>query len=84
MIYFAWYQHGEMAMLTGPENPRTGKRSCAGNLSAFTSQKQRAAFTRLSGGKAIPVTRSQARQLKAGLDERAFNELVAVLIGGEQ
>lgn len=29
------------------------------------------------------VTAKQARQLKAGLDERAFNELVTVLVGGD-
>lgn len=61
--------------------PKTGKRSRAGSLSAFASRRQRDEFIASTGGMAEAVTAKQARQLKAGLDERAFNELVTVLVG---
>ena len=40
-------------------------------------------FIEQTKGAAVAVTAKQARELKAGLDERAFKELVAVLIGGD-
>jgi hypothetical protein len=82
MICFAWRAETP-ATLTGPVNPRTGKRSHAGTLSAFVSRKERAAFIERTNGSAVEVTRPYARQMKAGLDERAFNQLVAVLVGGD-
>lgn len=83
MIYFAWAADSQAETFYGPPNPRTGKRSRVGVLSAFTSRKARAAFIAQSQGTAV-VTRPYARQMKAGLDERAFNELVAALVGGEE
>ncbi|MFQ2909171.1 hypothetical protein ACK3YP_18445 [Aeromonas allosaccharophila] len=62
---------------------KTGKRSQAGCLSAFASRRQRDDFIVSTNGMAGAVTAKQARQLKAGLDERAFNELVTVLVGGD-
>lgn len=84
MIYFAWAPDGHTETLYGPPNPRTGKRSHTGVLSAFTSRKARTAFMEQSRGLAMAVTRPFARQMRGGLDERAFNELVAVLSGGEE
>ncbi|MCX0435267.1 hypothetical protein [Aeromonas veronii] len=46
--------------------------------------KARTAFMEQSRGLAMAVTRPFARQMGAGLDERAFNELVAVLNWGEE
>lgn len=84
MTYFAWANGSEPPALTGPINPRSRKRSQLGSLSAFTSRKERDLFIGQTQGAAIAITAQQARELKAGLDERAFNELVAVLLGGEQ
>ncbi len=83
MIYFAWAPDGQAETLYGPPNPRTSKRSHSGGLSAFTSCKARAAFIEQSRGIAVAVTRPFARQMRAGLNERAFNVLVAALVGGE-
>ncbi|WP_270687991.1 hypothetical protein [Aeromonas sp. D3] len=84
MTYFAWAQHGPEPSFTGPDNPHSGKRSQVGSLSAFISRKERGLFIGQTLGAAIAVTAKQARELKAGLDDRAFNELVAVLTGGDQ
>ncbi|OKP44061.1 hypothetical protein BJP24_13205 [Aeromonas allosaccharophila] len=83
MIYFAWAADSQTGTFYGPPNPRTCKRSRVGVLSAFTSRKARSVFIEQSQGAAAVVTRPYARQMKAGLDERAFNELVAALVGGE-
>lgn len=83
MTYFAWANGSEPPIFVGPINPRTGKRSQAGSLSAFTSRKARDRFIELTHGGAVAITVQQARERKAGLDERAFNELVAVLLGGD-
>lgn len=83
MTYFAWANGSEPPIFVGPINPRTGKRSQAGSLSAFTSRKARDRFIELTRGGAVAITAQQARERKAGLDERAFNELVAVLLGGD-
>lgn len=83
MNYFAWVQDGAIPRFVGPANPRTGKRSQAGALSVHTSRKRREAFISQTHGAAVAVTASQARELKAGLDERAFNQLINVLAGGE-
>ncbi|MGU5693134.1 hypothetical protein [Aeromonas veronii] len=82
MRYFAWAAHGSEPTFTGPINPRTGKRSQAGSLSAFDWRRDRDRFIEQTKGAAVVVTAKQARELKAGLDEQAFNELVAVLTGG--
>ncbi|RAJ02748.1 hypothetical protein DEU50_11285 [Aeromonas salmonicida] len=84
MIYFAWAADSQTETFYGPLNPRTGKRSRVGVLSAFSSRKARSAFIEQSQGAAAVVTRPYARQMKAGLEDRAFNELVAVLVGGER
>ena len=83
MRYFAWAAHGSEPTFTGPINPRTGKRSQAGSLSVFGWRRDRDRFIEQTRGAAVAVTAKQARELKAGLDERAFNELVAVLTGGD-
>ncbi|MFH6560724.1 hypothetical protein [Aeromonas caviae] len=83
MIYFAWAAHGSEPVFVGPINPRNGKRSQAGSLSAFAWRKDRDRFIERTRGAAVAVTAKQARELKAGLDERAFNELVDVLTGGD-
>ncbi|ATL94023.1 hypothetical protein CK911_15280 [Aeromonas sp. CU5] len=83
MIYFAWAADSQTETFYGPPNPRTGKRSHVGVLSAFTSRKARSVFIEQSQRAVAVVTRPYARQMKAGLDERAFNELVAALVGGE-
>ena len=83
MIYFAWANGSEQPTFTGPINPRTGKRSQVGSLSAFNWRTDRDRFIAKANGAAVAVTAKQARELKAGLDERAFKELVAVLTGGE-
>ena len=82
MRYFAWAAHGSEPAFVGPVNPRTGKRSQAGSLSAFGWRSDRDNFIERTRGAAVVVTAKQARELKAGLTEQAFNELVAVLIGG--
>ncbi|MNF89606.1 hypothetical protein D3C84_721370 [compost metagenome] len=83
MIYFAWANGTEPPTFTGPTNPSTGKRSQAGSLSAFNWRSDRDRFTEQTKGAAVAVTAKQARELKAGLDDRAFAELVAVLTGGD-
>lgn len=81
--FFAWAAASEPGFV-GPINPRTGKRSQAGSLSAFTSRKSRDQFIAQTRGAAVAVTAKEARQLKAGLDDRAFHELVDLLAGGDQ
>ena len=83
MTYYAWAPAAQQPTFTGPANPKTGKRSQAGSLSAFASRRQRDEFIASTNGMARVVTATQARQLKAGLDERAFNELVRLQVGGE-
>ena len=83
MIYFAWAAHGSEPAFVGPVNPRTGKRSQAGSLSVFGWRRDRDRFIEQTKGVAVAVTARQARELKAGLTEQAFNELVAVLTGGD-
>ena len=83
MTYYAWAPAAQQPTFIGPANPKTGKRSQAGSLSAFANRKTRDEFIASTGGMAGAVTAKQARQMKAGLDERAFNELVSVLMGGE-
>lgn len=83
MTYYAWAPVVQQPTFTGPANPKTGKRSQTGSLSAFASRRQRDDFIASTNGMAEAVTAKQARQLKAGLDERAFNELVTVLVGGD-
>lgn len=84
MTYFAWAQEGQEPQYIGPANPRTGKRSQMGSLSAFTNPLRRDHFVTLTHGAAVAVSAKQARALKAGLGDRAFNELVNVLTGGEE
>ncbi|MGN4956749.1 hypothetical protein ACTG16_12040 [Aeromonas sp. 23P] len=84
MTYFAWATVGDTPRFIGPVNPRSGKRSQAGCLSVFERRQDRDRFIEQTNGKAVAVTAQQARELKAGLDLRTFNQLVAVLLGGEQ
>ena len=83
MTYYAWAPAAQQPTFIGPANPKTGKRSQAGSLSAFACRQERDAFIASTNGMARVVTATQARQLKAGLDERAFNELVRLQVGGE-
>jgi len=83
MIYYAWAPAAPQPTFIGPTNPKTGKRSQAGSLSAFASREAREQFVEQTNGAAVAVTAKQARRLKAGLNDRAFNELVNVLVGGE-
>lgn len=83
MIYFAWAAHGSEPVFVGPINPRNGKRSQAGSLSAFSWRSDRDRFIEQSKGAAVAVTAKQARELKAGLDDRSFDALVVVLTGGD-
>ena len=83
MTYYAWAPAAQQPTFIGPANPKTGKRSQAGSLSAFACRRQRDAFIASTNGMARVVTATQARQLKAGLDERAFNELVRLQVGGD-
>ncbi|WP_310598007.1 hypothetical protein [Aeromonas aquatica] len=83
MIYYAWAQAGCEPAFVGPVNPKTGKRSQAGSLSAFNWRSDRDRFIAHTQGAAVAVTAKLARELKAGLGERAFNELVTVLVGGD-
>ena len=83
MIYFAWAAGSTPPTFTGTANPYTGKRSQLGSLSAFAWRKDRDRFIEQTRGAAVAVTATQARKLKAGLDDRAFNALVAVLLGGD-
>lgn len=83
MRYFAWASGSEPATFIGPAHPRTGKRSQQGSLSAFSWRSDRDRFIEQARGAAVAVTAKQARELKAGLDDRAFNALVSVLIGSD-
>lgn len=82
MTYFAWANGSEPATFIGPTHPRTGKRSQQGSLSAFLWRSDRDRFIEQTRGGAIAVTAKQARELKAGLDDRSFDALVAALTGG--
>ena len=82
MTYFAWANGSEPATFIGPAHHRTGKRSQQGSLSAFSWRSDRDRFIEQTKGAAVAVTAKQARELKAGLTEQAFNELVTVLLGG--
>ena len=81
MTYFAWANGSSPATFIGPTHPRTGKRSQQGSLSAFMSRSDRDRFLAQTKGAAVAVTAKEARELKAGLDDRAFKELVVVLLG---
>lgn len=83
MTYFAWASSTEQPTFTGPINPRTGKRSQAGSLSAFSWRSDRDRFIEQTRGAAVAVTAKQARELKAGLTQQEFTELVVVLTGGD-
>lgn len=83
MIYFAWAAHGSEPAFVGPVNPHSGKRSQAGSLSAFSWRRDRDRFIEQTRGAAVAVTAKQARELKAGLTQQEFTELVAVLTGGD-
>ena len=83
MTYFAWAAGSTQPTLTGPANPYTGKRSQLGSLSAFSWRSDRDRFIEQAKGGAVAVTAKQARELKAGLTEQAFNGLVALLTGGD-
>lgn len=83
MTYFAWASSTEQPTFTGPINPRTGKRSQAGSLSAFSWRSDRDRFIEQTRGAAVAVTAKQARELKAGLTQQEFTELVTVLTGGD-
>ena len=83
MIYFAWAAGSTPPTFTGTANPYTGKRSQLGSLSAFAWRKDRDRFIEQTRGAAVAVTATQARKPKARLDDRAFNALVAVLLGGD-
>ncbi|MGU5662858.1 hypothetical protein [Aeromonas sanarellii] len=83
MTYFAWASSTEQPTFTGPINPRTGKRSQAGSLSAFDWRRDRDRFIEQTRGAAVAVTAKQARELKAGLTQQEFTELVVVLTGGD-
>lgn len=82
MTYFAWANGTTPPTFIGPPHPITGKYSQQGTLSAFTCQRDRACFIAQTKGVAVAITAKQARAFKAGLDERAFKALVAVLLGG--
>ena len=83
MTYFAWASSTTPPTFTGPINPRTGKRSQAGSLSVFGWRRDRDRFIEQTKGAAVAVTAKQARELKAGLDDRAFDALVVALTGGD-
>lgn len=83
MIYFAWAAHGSEPAFVGPVNPHSGKRSRAGSLSAFSWRRDRDRFIEQTRGAAVAVTAKQARELKAGLTQQEFTELVVVLTGGD-
>ncbi|MFB2908192.1 hypothetical protein ACE1BH_25340, partial [Aeromonas jandaei] len=53
--FFAWAAAREPGFV-GPANPRTGKRSQAGSLSAFPSHKSRDQFIAQTRGAAVAVT----------------------------
>jgi hypothetical protein len=52
-------------------------------LSAFSWRSDRDRFIEQTRGAAVAVTATQARKLKAGLDDRAFDALVVALTGGD-
>ena len=83
MRYFAWAAHGSEPAFVGPVNPHSGKRSQAGSLSVFGWRRDRDRFIEQTKGAAVAVTAKEARELKGGLSDRAFDELVAVLTGGD-
>ena len=83
MRYFAWAAHGCEPAFVGPVNPHSGKRSQAGSLSAFSWRRDRDRFIEQTRGAAVAVTAKQARELKAGLTQQEFTELVTVLTGGD-
>ena len=83
MIYFAWAAGSTPPTFTGTANPYTGKRSQLGSLSALAWRKDRDRFIEQTRGAAVAVTATQARKLKAGLDDRAFDALVVALTGGD-
>ena len=83
MRYFAWAAHGSEPAFVGPVNPHSGKRSQAGSLSAFSWRRDRDRFIEQTRGAAVAVTAKQARELKAGLTQQEFTELVVVLTGGD-
>ena len=83
MRYFAWAAHGSEPAFVGPVNPHSGKRSQAGSLSAFSWRRDRDRFIEQTRGAAVAVTAKQARELKAGLTQQQFNELMTLLTGGD-
>lgn len=83
MTYFAWAAGSTQPTLTGPANPYTGKRSQLGSLSAFSWRSDRDRFIEQTRGAAVAVTAKQARKLKGGLSDRAFDALVVALTGGD-
>ena len=83
MRYFAWAAHGSEPAFVGPVNPHSGKRSQAGSLRAFSWRSDRDRFIEQTRGAAVAVTAKQARELKAGLTQQEFTELVVVLTGGD-
>jgi hypothetical protein len=82
MTYFAWANGTNPPTFIGPPNPRTGKCSQQGSLSAFMCRRDRERFIAQTKGAAVAITAKEARAFKAGLDDRAFKALVAVLLGG--
>ncbi|MGE6107698.1 hypothetical protein [Aeromonas sobria] len=83
MRYFAWAAGSTPPTFTGTANQHTGKRSQLGSLSAFLWRSDRDRFIEQTRGAAVAVTAKQARKLKAGLDDRAFDALVVALTGGD-
>ncbi|MGS3184910.1 hypothetical protein ACB288_14415 [Aeromonas taiwanensis] len=83
MTYFAWAAGSTPPTFTGTANQHTGKRSQLGSLSAFLWRSDRDRFIEQTRGAAVAVTAKQARKLKAGLDDRAFDALVVALTGGD-
>ncbi|MDY7890029.1 hypothetical protein [Aeromonas caviae] len=83
MRYFAWAAGSTPPTFTGTANPYTGKRSQLGSLSAFDWRRDRDRFIEQTRGAAVAVTAKQARELKAGLTQQEFTELVDVLTGGD-
>lgn len=81
MTSFAWANGSIPPTYISPTHSRTGKRSQQGSLSAFTMSKERGLFIQQTHRAAVAVTAKEARALKASLDDRSFNELVAVLLG---
>ena len=52
-------------------------------MSAFSWRSDRDRFIEQTRGAAVAVTAKQARELKAGLTQQEFTELVVVLTGGD-